>query len=114
MSSGDGLPQVSWDPGLQPERTSLAWRRTGLAAATAAAVMVRVAVVRDAPLVAALCVGLLVVSLGAFLEGSTRSTARRRWFEDAAQLVGLSLIARATVGAVTALAAAGVLLVVTT
>jgi uncharacterized membrane protein YidH (DUF202 family) len=113
VSSGDGPPQVSADPGLQPERTSLAWRRTGLAAATAAAAMVRVAVVRDAPLVAALCAGLLVVSLGAFLEGSARSTARRRWFEDDAQLVGLSLIARATVAAVVALAAAGALLVAT-
>lgn len=105
---------MSGDPGLQPERTSLAWRRTGLAAATATAAMVRFAVVRDAPFVAALCAGLFVVSLGAFLEGSSRSDARRRWFEDDAQLAGLSLIARATVVAVATLAAAGVVLVVTT
>ncbi len=105
---------MSGDPGLQPERTSLAWRRTGLAAATAAAAMVRVAVLRDAPLIAALCAGLLVVSLGALLEGSTRSDARRRWFEDDGALAGLSLTARASVSAVVALAAAGLLLVVTT
>lgn len=105
---------MSGDPGLQPERTSLAWRRTGLAAATATAAMVRVAVLRDAPLVAALCAGVFVISLGAFLEGSAHSGARRRWFEDDAQLAGLSLIARATVVAVATLAAAGILLVVTT
>ena len=104
---------MSGDPGLQPERTSLAWRRTGLAASTAAAAMVRVAVLRDAPMVAALCAGLFVISLGAFLEGSSRSDARRRWFEDDAQLEGLSLIARAAVVAVITLAAAGVLLVAT-
>jgi hypothetical protein len=103
---------VSGDPGLQPERTSLAWRRTGLAAATATAAMLRVALLREAPLVAALCAGLFVVSLGALLEGSARGEARRRWFEDDAQLVGLSLTARATVVAVMTLAAAGVLLVV--
>ena len=99
------------DPGLQPERTSLAWRRTGLAAATAAAAMVRVAVVRDAPLVAALCAGLVVVSLGAFLEGSARVDRRRRWFEDDTELAELSLIARATVAAVVTLALAGLVLV---
>jgi hypothetical protein len=103
---------VSGDPGLQPERTSLAWRRTGLAAATATAAMLRVAVVRDVPMVAALCAGVFVISLGALLEGSARGAARRRWFEDDARLVGMSLVARATVAAVTALAAAGVLLVV--
>lgn len=30
-----------WDPGLQPERTALAWQRTGLSAATAALVAFR-------------------------------------------------------------------------
>ncbi len=108
-----GVP-VSGDPGLQPERTSLAWRRTGLAAATAAAAMVRIAVLRDAPLIAALCAGLVVVSLGAFLEGSARSADRRRWFEDDEDLRGLSLIARASVVAVTTLGVSGIVLVVTT
>jgi len=105
---------VSGDPGLQPERTSLAWRRTGLAAATAAAAMVRISVLRDAPLVAALCAGLVVVSLGAFLEGSARSADRRRWFEDDDDHRGLSLIARATVAAVVTLGVAGIVLVATT
>lgn len=105
---------MSGDTGLQPERTSLAWRRTGLAAATAAAAMVRVSVLRDAPLIAALCAGLVVISLGAFLEGSVRSADRRRWFEDDADHRGLSLIARATVAAVVTLGGAGIVLVVTT
>jgi len=102
---------VSADPGLQPERTSLAWRRTGLAAATASAAMVRVAVVRDAPLVAALCAGLVVVSLGALLEGSARGSSRRRWYEDVDELVGLSLVARSSVAGVVVLALAGLVLV---
>lgn len=105
---------MSADPGLQPERTSLAWRRTGLAAATASAAMVRVAVVRDAPLVAALCAGLVVVSLGALLEGSARGPSRRRWFEDDAELVGLTWVARATVAGVVLLASAGVVLLAIT
>jgi uncharacterized membrane protein YidH (DUF202 family) len=105
---------VSGDPGLQPERTSLAWRRTGLAAATASAAMVRVAVIRDAPLVAALCAGLVVVSLGALLEGSARGASRRRWFEDDDDLVGLSMVARASVAGVVLLAVAGLLLLAIT
>ena len=105
---------MSVDPGLQPERTSLAWRRTGLAAATASTAMVRIAVVRDSPVVAALCAGLVVVSLAALLEGSARSEARRRWFEDDSDLVGLSLVARSTVASVIVLAVAGVVLLVTT
>lgn len=76
--------------------------------------MVRIAILREAPLIAALCAGLVVVSLGAFLEGSTRSVDRRRWFEDDEDHRGLSLIARATVAAVTTLGVAGIVLVVTT
>ena len=76
--------------------------------------MVRIAIVRDAPLIAALCAGLVVVSLGAFLEGSARSADRRRWFEDDEDHRGLSLIARATVAAVIALGLAGIGLVATT
>jgi len=105
---------VSPDPGLQPERTSLAWRRTGLAAATASTAMVRVAIVRDSPMLAALCAGLVVVSVGALLEGSARGEERRRWFEDDDDLVGLSLVARATVASVVALAIAGIVLLATT
>jgi uncharacterized membrane protein YidH (DUF202 family) len=105
---------VSGDPGLQPERTSLAWRRTGLAATAATLAMARIAIVRDAPLIAALCAGLAVVALGAFLEGSQRHSGRRRWFEDDEAVIGLSTLARATVGTVAALASAGLVLVLLT
>lgn len=105
---------MSTDPGLQPERTSLAWRRTGLAAATASAAMVRVAVMREAPVVAALCAGLVVVSLGALLEGSVGGRSRRRWFEGDTEVSGLSLVARASVAAVALLAVAGLGLLLST
>src|SRR5919197_4460204 len=42
-----------WDTGLQPERTALAWRRTAIAVATAALVVLRLAVVHGAWLGAA-------------------------------------------------------------
>lgn len=38
------------DPGLQPERTALAWQRTGLSAAVVAVLLVRSGVVGSSPL----------------------------------------------------------------
>lgn len=60
-----------WDPGLQPERTALAWQRTGLALVVASLVAVRDGALSGGPagvavlvpaLAAALC-GLAVVRL---------------------------------------------------
>lgn len=51
MSAG---PPGHWDPGLQPERTSLAWQRTGLALAVASTVALREGVVGADPAVMAL------------------------------------------------------------
>jgi uncharacterized membrane protein YidH (DUF202 family) len=73
-----------WDPGLQPERTALAWQRTGLALVVAALVAVRDGVVVGGPagavvlvpaLAAALC-GLAVVRLSR-TELDARVTALR-------------------------------------
>jgi uncharacterized membrane protein YidH (DUF202 family) len=105
---------VSADPGLQPERTSLAWARTGLSSTAAAIVLARVAVVRDAPALAALCACMAVVAVGAAIEGTQRNAARRRGFEGAAELPGLPSVARLAVAVVVVIAATGAVLVVAT
>jgi uncharacterized membrane protein YidH (DUF202 family) len=102
---------VNADPGLQPERTSLAWARTGLSSTAAALVLARVAVLRDAPALAALCACMAVVAVGAAIEGTHHNAARRRRFEGEADARGLSSVARAAVAVVVALAAAGTVLV---
>jgi uncharacterized membrane protein YidH (DUF202 family) len=64
-----------FDPGLQPERTALAWRRTGLAVAVGAVAGARVLV----PTLGAwaLVVGLIGLGLAALLVlGSTRRARR--------------------------------------
>lgn len=52
-----GVPAGSWDPGLQNERTALAWTRTGLALVVGVCVMARLALER----VGAVTVVLLLV-----------------------------------------------------
>jgi uncharacterized membrane protein YidH (DUF202 family) len=52
-----------WDPGLQPERTALAWRRTAIATASAALVVVREAVAHGAwPATAGAIMALLIAA----------------------------------------------------
>ncbi len=64
-----------FDPGLQPERTALAWRRTGLAVAVGAIAGTRV--LAPALGAGAVVVGMLGLALAALLVlGSTRRARR--------------------------------------
>lgn len=64
------------DPGLQPERTALAWQRTGLSAGVVAILLLRIGVVHEAPL--ELVAGGLALAVGVFgwLIGSRRPENR--------------------------------------
>lgn len=62
--SGADVPR---DPGLQPERTGLAWSRTGLALAANALLALRAGFAREQPV--ATIVGLLLLIAAAFVVG---------------------------------------------
>ena len=57
-------PQLPWDPGLQPERTALAWVRTGLALTVVSLLLTRLTAGSGA---LALAVGLCGMAVGAAL-----------------------------------------------
>ncbi|WP_337662521.1 DUF202 domain-containing protein [Streptomyces werraensis] len=70
-----GADVVGRDPGLQAERTTLARRRTVLAALVSATLAVRLGVVRDSP--PALAAGLCLAAAAVSLMGT--SSDRRPW-----------------------------------
>ncbi|MEV0075401.1 DUF202 domain-containing protein [Nocardia neocaledoniensis] len=64
-------------PGLQPERTVLAWRRTGLAATVLTVLLVRAVVTSDSP-AAPLALGCAAATLAAILAAARERHRRYR------------------------------------
>jgi uncharacterized membrane protein YidH (DUF202 family) len=89
-----GAPIPLADPGLQPERTSMAWARTSLAYLVAAAVTLRW-VPQHGTAVAGVTAGLTLVALGIY-------AGQRRRYRDAAVGVARNRLT-ASVGAVVVL-----------
>lgn len=98
-------------PGLQAERTGLAWSRTGLSASAAALALARLATERDAPVLAVVGLVAAVGALAAFVEGTLRHERRRRWLDEPHPERGLPLIAMTMFAVVVGLALTGLALV---
>ncbi|MGO3362028.1 MAG: DUF202 domain-containing protein [Corynebacterium sp.] len=96
-------PSAAPDPGLQPERTTMAWGRTSLAYLVAAAVMLRWAPHYGGIVVLASGV-LLLVAFGIY------GTQRRRYRRSARSVHGAGELLGASVVPVIALAVCTVLL----
>lgn len=99
------------DGGLQPERTTLAWSRTGVAAITAAIVTARVAIARGSVLIAAIAGGVAVSALAGLITTSAGHAGRRERFHRERVSRGLPVVARMTVVSTVALCVLGIVLV---
>jgi uncharacterized membrane protein YidH (DUF202 family) len=98
-------------PGLQAERTGLAWSRTGLSASGAALALARLSSVRGAPVLAVIGLVAAAAALAAFVEGALRHERRRRWLDEPNAERGLPRIAMTMFAVVLGLAVAGFTLV---
>ena len=66
------------DPGLQPERTALAWRRTGLSATVTAVLLLRNGIGRAAPLDLAAAAAAMLVAALSWVAGGRPAPGRSR------------------------------------
>lgn len=80
------------DPGLQPERTALAWQRTGLSAAVVAVLLVRGGIVADSPLEIAGGACAAVVVLLSALAARAAPSARTRLLLVTAAVVATGVL----------------------
>jgi hypothetical protein len=93
---------VRRDPGLQPERTRLAWRRTALTVVVVALLAARLAVVRGAPLAIA---GAALLWLAVLAVSHHRITAmsvpgEKRGPTRSPTLLALAILGYAVLGAI--------------
>lgn len=75
MALSEGAARPPRDPGLQAERTALAWHRTSLALAANALLSLRAGLVSDQPLVLALGSVLVGAAAAVALMGARRKRA---------------------------------------
>lgn len=75
----NAILEEPYDPGLQPERTLLAWKRTCLALGVAVAVAVRFAAETLGPLVAVVGAAGIGTALAAYLVAARRYRETQDW-----------------------------------
>lgn len=97
-------------PGLQAERTGLAWSRTGLSASGAALALARLSSVRGAPVLAVIGLVAAAAALAAFVEGALRHERRRQWLDEPTLERGLPVLAKTLLAVVVGLASTGLAL----
>lgn len=98
------------EAGLQAERTTLAWQRTGLATSVVALVMLRLAVLRSSLLIGTASAVVVFIAAAAIVEGALRHSRRMERVQTSGAHAGLPLTGPALAAACTVLGTAGALL----